>query len=168
MTTEPPRLAARPHHGRFPIPFVVHMREDGRPDFRVQHNDRRIECAERRLCQLCGEWLGAGIIAFAGWEMSTRRGVFGEPPMHVECCEYALGICPFLVAGGGARAFSEDERHEYLALQAPTAAPRYIGIYLTKASQVTTVPDDEGSRSVKWKAGPPVQPVRWHDRQAAQ
>lgn len=163
MASEPRRLAARPHHGRFPIPFVTLVR-DGRPDFRVQDNRRRERCARERLCQLCGEDLGERFV-FCGWEDSVQRRSFGEPPMHAECCEWAWRVCPFL-AGGAYRTITLDDVVTLgIDPHRPTKeAPRFMAVYTT--TDYEPVACGEGSGSVKWIAAPPVEPVQWRDRRA--
>jgi hypothetical protein len=156
---EPDRLLRRPHHGRFPIPFVTLVRK-GKPDFRVQDNRRRERCAFEHLCQLCGEALGDRII-FCGWAPSVERRVFGEPPMHVECCEWAWAVCPFLL-GGDHRPITIDDVIA-LGVWKPQggSAPRHMAIYTT--TDYEPVPCGEGSGSVKWVAAPPTS-IEWRDR----
>lgn len=160
MLSEPPRLAARPHHGRFPVPFITHIREDGRPDFRVHDNERRAEVARRRLCQLCGEPLDPRVV-FVGFQHSVVRRVFGEPPMHRECCEFAFAVCPWL-AGGDWRSEWKLEAKGLTILPRPRSGPRYVGLYVT--DDFAVIPDDEGSGSVKWLACAAIEPVDWRDR----
>lgn len=157
---EPALLAARPHHGRFPIPFVTHIREDGRPDFRVHNNTRRAECAERRLCQLCGAELGSELV-FVGFKGSVECGVFGEPPMHRDCMEWAWEVCPFL-AGAEWRADWAAAAAELTILPQPQLRPTALAIYVT--DDYTAIPDPEGSGSVKWKVGLPAGAIEWRER----
>jgi hypothetical protein len=113
IENEPAGLIARPHYGRFPIPYVTAV-VDGVPDFRSHDHTRRRECAEERLCQLCGLGLGSGpyvkdptvFVGFA-WALNTRR--FGEPPMHESCMEFAWRACPWLAAGSAWRVLAGGE-----------------------------------------------------------
>jgi hypothetical protein len=92
----PRRLRQRPRdRNGYPIPYVVLIKADGLPDFRASEPARWMACVEGRRCQLCGQSLTAG-----GWfiggppcEQSRR---FLDPPMHHECGQYALQVCPFL------------------------------------------------------------------------
>lgn len=162
LNPEPARLARRPHHGRFPIPFVTLVR-DGKPDFRVQDNRRRERCAYERLCQLCGEDLGESFV-FVGWAQSIERRTFGEPPMHGPCCDWAWAICPFLL-GGDHRPLTIDDVIN-LGVWKPTAAPapRHMALYTT--TDFEPVVCEEGSGSVKWVAAPATS-IEWRDRLAA-
>lgn len=160
MSSEPVRLAARPHHGRFPIPYVTHVRQDGRPDFRVHDNERRAEVARRRLCQLCGEQLEPRI-AFVGFEHSVLRRTFGEPPMHRDCLDFAWEVCPWL-AGGDWRTEWKLEAEGLTILPRPVSGPAWLGTYVT--DDFAVVPDDEGSGSVKFLACAALEEVRWRQR----
>lgn len=157
---EPPRLANRPHHGRFPIPFVTYVRPDGRPDFRVQDNARREECARRRLCQLCGQDLGERF-AFVGSTTSAARRCFGEAPMHLDCMEWAWKVCPWL-AGAGWRSEWKDAAEELTILPRPSGGSRWMVVYITGSYRV--IPDDEGSGSVKWIPAAASEPLQYRDR----
>jgi hypothetical protein len=81
-----------------PIPYIVLRDRSGSPIF--AHNDaRRIaECERKRLCSICGKrlkdlWFVGGSRAFL-----HEDGVFIDPPVHQECGEYALQVCPFLAS----------------------------------------------------------------------
>lgn len=158
--TEPAELKARPHHGRFPIPFVTHIREDGRPDFRVHDNARRADCAAHRLCQLCGTALG-DVICFVGQRHSVERRTFGEPPMHEACLEWAWEVCPFL-AGGTWRPEWKEAAEELTILPNPPSGDPFMGIWKTRTYKL--VADEEGSGSVKWVAGDLLEPIDWRRR----
>lgn len=160
LNPEPPRLAARPHHGRFPIPYVTHVRDDGRPDFRVHDNERRGEVARRRLCQLCGGPLDPRV-AFVGFEHSVLRRTFGEPPMHRDCLAFAWEVCPWL-AGASWRPEWKLAAEGLTILPRPPAGSPWLGTYVT--DDFAVIPDDEGSGSVKWLAAAALEPVRWRNR----
>jgi hypothetical protein len=156
---EPPLLAARPHHGRFPIPFITLVR-DGKPDFRVQDNRRRERCAFEYLCQLCGESLGKPFV-FCGWAQSVERRTFGEPPMHADCCDWAWATCPFLL-GGDHRPLNIDDVISLGMWKSKAApAPRHMAVYTT--TDFEPVPCGEGSGSIKYVVAPPTS-IEWRDR----
>lgn len=81
----------------YPIPAVV-LRDDlGQPHFTV--NDTRVvqALASAGACHLCGERLGAHKW-FAGGPCSALHpaGAYNDGPMHRECAQYALKVCPYL------------------------------------------------------------------------
>lgn len=155
----PDRLEDRPRHGRFPIPFVTYIDPKGVPDFKVHDNRRRQECADRRLCQLCGHSLEGEVLVFVGQEGSIERGVFGEPPMHEDCMEFAWRVCPWL-AGREWSGRWRNHAEELTILPKPGKGK--LGIWVCTSYEV--VPDDEGSGSVKWVPSEPIQAIEWRER----
>lgn len=92
----PPRLARRPRDKRgYPTPWGVLIQADGTPDFRVVDMERWQRAVTLRRCGLCGEPLG-GHLAFIGGPLCERNRVFLDLPMHRDCAEYALQVCPYL------------------------------------------------------------------------
>ena len=168
MTAEPASLKARPHHGPFPVPYVTAI-IDGIPDFKVHDNVQREKVARRGLCQLCGERFAPTAMppailpptmAFVGHRGSLERGVFGEPPMHVDCMEFAWEVCPWLAG----RNWQLDWRKaaEGLTILPEPDDDGPLGIWITNGYRV--VPDDEGSGSVKWIPNPPTRAIAWRSR----
>ena len=102
MTAEtwlPPSLAARPRDPRrgIPVPYVNVIRENGECDFTRVDTARSLRCARERLCSLCGT-LMEGEVAFIGAQECQARNRYLDPPMHPDCGEAAMGICPYLGA----------------------------------------------------------------------
>lgn len=94
----PPRLAARPKdHRGYPIPWNVQLDAAGRPDFRVIDQRKVAQAVRNRVCGLCGEPLGRHL-AFIGGPLSHQSRFFTDPPMHKDCAQYALRVCPWLAA----------------------------------------------------------------------
>jgi len=96
--TMPPRVARLARDARgYPIPHTVTFDENGTPDFRVIDPAKWAHAARFRCCGLCGEMLG-GWLAFVGGDTSMRTRMFIDLPMHRDCAQYALAVCPFLAA----------------------------------------------------------------------
>jgi hypothetical protein len=93
----PDRIAALPQdpERHYPVPFFVAW-IDGKPDFRIADNDKRIRCIKERLCWICGERLGRYLVFVVGPMCSVNR-ISAEPPMHRDCAEYSVRVCPFLL-----------------------------------------------------------------------
>jgi hypothetical protein len=93
MTTLP-----RDHRG-YPIFHAVQPdpapADGARVDFRVLNLRRHLDCAQRRLCAICGRRLGAEL-HFIGGPMCVLNRVFGDGPCHGECADYARRVCPYL------------------------------------------------------------------------
>lgn len=94
----PPRLSRRPKDERgYPIPALVFIDDAGKPDFRITDHAKWLRACAQRTCALCGEPMGRHL-AFVGGPLSHRNRVFTDLPMHKDCAEYALQVCPFLAA----------------------------------------------------------------------
>lgn len=81
----------------YPIPFIVLRDKSGRPQFTI--NDvRKTEPARiKRLCQICGKKLEKLVWFVGGARCFTlAQGAFVDGPVHHECGQYALQVCPFL------------------------------------------------------------------------
>ena len=92
-------MARRQVEGRgVPVPYFVAVL-DGKPDSRSGDSNKLMACMRRNLCWLCGEPLGVNRIFVVG-PSSTMTQSSGEPPSHVECAQYAVMVCPFLLQPG--------------------------------------------------------------------
>jgi hypothetical protein len=105
----PARLANRPFDDEFglPIPFVYAF-DDGTHDFGAINRRRSIQCALSRLCGMCGTSLEYDI-AFLGGPKAAESRSYTDPPMHVNCAEAALDLCPHLARHVVPRAEREEE-----------------------------------------------------------
>lgn len=90
------RLEARPVDPvrKLPIPYVAE-REDGTPDFAALQGPRLVKCAEKKLCGVCGQSLGYWIV-FLGGPRCVESRAYVDPPMHEECAEVSLRLCPHI------------------------------------------------------------------------
>jgi hypothetical protein len=93
----PARLASRPRDDRgYPIPATVLVDSaTGKPDFRVTDIHKWVAACSKKTCSLCGDPLGRHL-AFLGGPGSFESRYFTDLPMHRECAEYALQVCPYL------------------------------------------------------------------------
>lgn len=122
----PKRLALRPRDKRgYPIPYGVLVNSDGTPDFRITDQEKWMFAAQHRRCGLCGEPLGAKM-AFVGGPLCHQYRYFTDLPMHRDCAEYALQVCPYLALPRMSHA---------LAYQGKNLAP---GIAIKVSSDVST------------------------------
>lgn len=99
MNTEVPiprHLEGRPRHRGLPIPYIAFIAQDGVPDFRVIDQDKRMEVAIHKQCQLCGKPLGR-FMFFVGGPSAAAANQYFEPPLHMTCLLYAMQVCPFIV-----------------------------------------------------------------------
>jgi hypothetical protein len=95
----PPQIAALPRDPRgYPVFHTIqpdHYVAGEPADFRTLHVDRHVEAGQKRLCAICGRplpyWLW-----FLGGPMCLANRIFGDGPMHRDCMDYALQVCPYL------------------------------------------------------------------------
>lgn len=94
----PKRLLRRPiDHRGYPVPWFVTVKDDeGKWDFRPVETARVHKALKFNHCWICGETLGAHL-AFAVGPMCGVNRVSGEPPQHLECAEFAVKACPFML-----------------------------------------------------------------------
>jgi hypothetical protein len=93
----PPGVVALPKdaQGR-PLPWFSARLPDGSYNLRVA-SARKFDLAyRRRLCPVCGRPLGR-LSGFVGRPVDVVRREFAQPPGHVECLEFSLRNCPFLL-----------------------------------------------------------------------
>ena len=91
----PSRIAKLPLDPRgYPIPWFVGV-VDGKRDFRVADQGKRVQAVNRKLCWICGEPLGR-MFAFVIGPMCAVNRNTSEPPCHRECAVFAATACPFL------------------------------------------------------------------------
>lgn len=101
-TPMPPhvQLLPRTREG-YPIPFFAAV-VDGEPDLRVARPEAYRDCIVRSLCWVCGLPRG-GEMAFVIGPMCVVNRISADPPSHVACAVYAVGVCPFLAVPTMAR-----------------------------------------------------------------
>lgn len=94
--TMPPNMARLPRdkHSR-PIPWFVHIDDNGVPDFRVIRRNGINDAQRFQLCWVCGQPRGR-YAAFVIGPMCAINRVSAEPPSHRDCAIYSARACPFL------------------------------------------------------------------------
>jgi hypothetical protein len=96
----PLRMARLPRDYRgYPIFYSVQPdpapKNGARVDFRVLNHHHHVRCATERRCAICNGRLGSEL-HFLGGPMCVQNRIFGDGPMHRECCDYARLVCPYL------------------------------------------------------------------------
>jgi hypothetical protein len=100
----------------YPVPFFALRDDQGRPHFTVIDGAKQTLAMVRDLCAICGQPL-LRCRWFVGGPMSAFHplGDFGDGPMHAECANYALRVCPYLAVPNyagliGARAIDPSNK----------------------------------------------------------
>lgn len=122
----PLRMRARPVDARgYPVPWFVAQPEDGKPwDFRVVRPGGMSEAIMRDSCWLCGQPMGRYKVFVLG-PMSAMQRLTSEPPCHLDCAEFAVRACPFILNPDMARS-PRALPGDAIAIQVENANP---GIY---------------------------------------
>lgn len=136
----PPRIAALPRFRGLPVPWNVVIGRNGDPLFTVNDDEKRRRAIRQQLCPMCGERLGKWKW-FAGGPLSAyhQHGAYYDLPGHHECIQFALQICPYLVARHYKREIHVDPQNvppEYSMLYDPTHIPDRPDIFVAVASAV--------------------------------
>lgn len=143
----------------YPIPAVVMVGDDGKPDFRVNSVEKWMAFSLGRVCHMCGTSMAGRAVTFVGWPRSIRSRYFADGAMHHECAEYALQVCPFLAAPSFAysRATPEVAGATVVINEAmPTNRPAYFGHLIATKYAIHNVPghglllNAEGVIGVEW------------------
>jgi hypothetical protein len=83
----------------YPIPHILLIDKSGMPQFTINVHSKIVDCVRKKLCAICGKRMADGFWFVGETKCFTSvRGAFRDPPMHQECGEYALRVCPFLAA----------------------------------------------------------------------
>ncbi len=148
-------LPRDPERG-YPVPFFV-ASVNGKPDFRIADEQKRIRCVKERLCWICGERLGRYLVFVIGPMCAINR-ISAEPPMHRDCAEYSVRVCPFLLNPNQKRnPKSVGAEAEELLLEPPgVMVARNPGCMLVWVTTGYRIVRDQVDR-VLFGVGPPVK-----------
>lgn len=81
----------------YPVPVMVTHDTDGRPHFAINDEKTRQRVIELDLCSICGVKLLRGRWSVGGPASAMLKGgCYLDPPMHYECLEYAMKVCPYI------------------------------------------------------------------------
>lgn len=96
----PKRMRKLPKDKRgYPVPVIVLRDKNKQPHFTINDHHKSSKAAIKQLCSICGDplkkdiWFIGGPICFTHY-----AGAFLDPPVHHDCGEYALKVCPYLGA----------------------------------------------------------------------
>lgn len=97
-TPVPRRMRTLPLDPRgYPIPYIVLRDRNGDPHFTINDSRVRLRCVLQRRCGICGKKIN-GPVWFVGGPLSAfhPHGAYSDGPLHDDCAEYALKVCPWL------------------------------------------------------------------------
>lgn len=130
----PARMRALPLSPKgYPVPFFVRV-HNGQFDFQLADANKHRLCTERDLCWICGQQLGV-FRTFVVGPIAALNRISSEPPSHLECAEYAVAACPFLMLPKAQR---RDIDEAVPQIKPGTMLPHNPGVsvlYTTKTSK---------------------------------
>lgn len=161
----PARVAALPVDPRgYPIPWFV-ANVDGKRDFRIADESKRVAAVKNHLCWICGQKLGQYLAFVIGPMCAVNRNT-SEPPCHRECAEFAAQACPFLCL----------PKAEYRRANLPEGStgqphalpgnPGAVCIWITKSFKPYRV-NDNGNPGWLIRLGDPVEALWYADGKVA-
>lgn len=105
----PKRMRKLPRDKRgYPIPVTVLIDRAGKPHFTVHDHTERRRVLKADQCSICGKKLQAERWFVGGAKSAfSIVGAYYDPPMHHECAQYALKVCPYLAAPTYSRRLDE-------------------------------------------------------------
>ncbi len=170
----PDRLKDRPWAKGMLVPYIADSTdraqgaEGGIVVFGKSDPVRWAECVEERRCAMCGDRL-AYWIAFIGGPRSIRSRAFLDPAMHIECAEYAMAVCPWMLSGkdfGSAeRTLPKPPRGREQTKIEDSNEDR-IGLYITRSYRVRheTVQIKKAPQVIVYCYAAQMKRVQWMKR----
>ncbi|MBM9505798.1 hypothetical protein [Actinacidiphila acididurans] len=135
---KPAAVDARPHDPRgYPVPAITPWEDDG-PRFALTDYGRSAECAQGRLCSVCGTLMPRGPVwrVVGGTETAAIADALAagrpyrnmaptlEGPGHRACMLYASMVCPYLARPGGRRGLAAQTPDDALTAHVVRGAAR--------------------------------------------
>jgi hypothetical protein len=148
----PERIARLPRDKRgYPIPFTADIREDGTPDFTAINVRHWIAATRDRRCGICGVVMHSRVW-FVGGPICEINRLFYDHPMHQDCAEYALRVCPFLaMPNAHYRKIKSLREGVAIVKTASDVKPDRFMLGRTKGYRVMKVNDDVLLRADPWE-----------------
>lgn len=79
----------------YPVPFFVPWK-GGKPMFLYADERKVANCADRRICGICGKLLTRLDSFMITGPIGLSNRVASDAPMHKRCAEYSMKICPHM------------------------------------------------------------------------
>jgi hypothetical protein len=142
QTPIPARMAHLPKDPRgYPIPFIVALTSDGAAHFTIYDEIKVQHALSKRLCGICGKLMHKRKMWMVGGPGSAfaERGAYIDGPVHYECGQYALAVCPYLAMPNYARRIddrkvTDAQRREMAILADPTMIPEQPDVFVFAAT----------------------------------
>jgi hypothetical protein len=130
----------------YPIPTIVLVDKSRKPQFTINDLRKVGSCLRKRLCAICGKRLDDGYWFVGGSRcFMHENGAFVNPPLHRDCGQYALQVCPFLAAPSYSKRIDgkkmrAKDRPDHMAIieiaHMPPAQPTTFGFGQTREFRI--------------------------------
>lgn len=127
----------------YPIPYFCPT-PNGKPDFRYQDQKKRQACIDHKLCSVCGKRLLDKQFWFICGPLGLKNQIHSDAPMHAECADYAINVCPHL-------AFYKAERRSEHGNDPHQLRSKPETLFLIRADKSWTVPGPQGQTYIKFR-----------------
>jgi hypothetical protein len=150
----------------YPVPWFVHVKEDGIPEFRMMNFSKFVRAIREKLCWVCGHRLGVHQ-SFVLGPMCTITRTTQEPPSHLDCAQWSAKACPFLTNPNMKRREDDFTREAEQSIHQPGCPikrnPGSIAVWTTREYR----PFSDGSGGVLLRVGDPEHVTWWREGRAA-
>lgn len=119
VTTIPAFLSHLPVHRGYPVPYFVPKDENGIYQLKYASQQKMDSCVKYHKCCICFKPLTQGEYYFISGPMGLKTQTDSHPPMHKECAEYSLQICPHLYFEKTQRTTNEDNGADWQIIEKP-------------------------------------------------
>lgn len=140
----PEFLKHLPVHRGFPVPYFVPMDENGVYQLKYASQKKMDSCIQYHKCCICFKPLVQGEYYFISGPMGLKTQTDSHPPMHKQCAEYSLQICPHLYFEKTHRTTDEDNGASWQIREKPKE------LHLVHAKKIGTFKPDGVTLIVKY------------------
>lgn len=136
----PEFLKHLPVYRGYPIPYFVPKDENGIFQLKYASQEKMNNCLKYGKCCVCFKPLNKMDYWFISGPIGLQTQTDSHPPMHKNCAEYSLKICPHLFFEKTHRTSDEENAQPFQITQKPKE------FFLVKAQKISVIP--YGSASI--------------------
>ena len=133
-----------------PIP-AISMKPDGGHDFTTVNSNLSLEFGQNRVCGICSKTMGWWV-TFVGGTLSIASHQFTTPPMHPECAEAAMTMCPHIRLQKMKRATDKHASGVIPPLASPDKPDKWF-MGKCRSYEMYKVPTKDGGYGIAFLAG---------------
>lgn len=152
----------------YPVPHIILKSKNGEPNFIVNNDVEVMRCLAEQRCHVCGLKLGEDMWMIGGPKSAFHpRGAFNDGPVHKECGEYSLQVCPYLAVSNyrGKQTMDDIAAGKFdnpVILHNPTQDPNRVPFFVFAKVSAYNVTISGIHRFVK-PAKPYLEVEYWND-----